>query len=455
VTALSDGSFVVTWTSDGQDVSGSGVYGQRYNATGVAQGSEFRVNTYTTNNQFQPAVTALSDGGFVVTWSSSGQDGSNYGVYGQRYNATGVAQGTEFLVNTYTTNNQFQPAVTALSNGEFVVTWSSNGQDEEGGGGVYGQRFSKDGNVAALSFTGDTVVPTAPTINTIATDNKVNATEKTAGVAITGTAEANSTVNITWGATTLAATADNTGAWTKTFTASQVPADAATNTISVTATDAAGNTSTAATKDITVDTVINAPVINTVATDNKVNAAEKTASVTIAGTAEANSTLSITWGATTLAATADNTGAWTQAFTASQVPADAATTISVTATDAAGNSTAATQDITVDTVIDTPTINTVATDNKVNAAEKTAGVIITGTAEANSTVSIAWGATTLAATADNTGAWTKTFTASQVPADAATTTIRTLPSILSPQQSRSPAPKPPSKLAKPRLSPSA
>jgi Bacterial Ig-like domain/Peptidase M10 serralysin C terminal/FG-GAP-like repeat/RTX calcium-binding nonapeptide repeat (4 copies)/Putative Ig domain/Bacterial Ig domain len=283
-------------------------------------------------------------------------------------------------------------------------------------------------NIASNSVTvsGDTLKPNSPTISTVATDDKVNATEKTAGVTISGTAEANSTVSITWGTTTLSTTADNTGAWTKAFTTSQIPTDAATTTISVTATDAAGNTSTAAIKDITVDTLKpNAPTISTVATDDKVNAAEKTAGVTISGTAEANSTVNIAWGATTLSTTADNTGAWTQAFTASQVPADAATTtISVTATDVAGNtSTAATKNITVDTVITVPTISTVATDDKVNAAEKTAGVTIAGTAEANSTVKIAWGATTLSTTADNTGAWTQAFTASQVPADAATTTI--------------------------------
>ena len=33
----------------------------------LQEGAEFQVNTYTTNSQFSPSVTALSDGGFVVT----------------------------------------------------------------------------------------------------------------------------------------------------------------------------------------------------------------------------------------------------------------------------------------------------------------------------------------------------------------------------------------------------
>jgi Ca2+-binding RTX toxin-like protein len=127
VTALSSGGFVVTWTSYGQDGSGYGVYGQRYAADGTTLGTEFRVNTATYSDQFDPSVTALSSGGFVVTWTSYDQDGSASGVYGQRYAADGNVVGSEFLINTTTNNSQEQPSVTALSSGGFIITWSGNG----------------------------------------------------------------------------------------------------------------------------------------------------------------------------------------------------------------------------------------------------------------------------------------------------------------------------------------
>ena len=47
------------------------------------------------------------DGDFVITWQSHGQDGSGWGIYAQRYNAAGVKQGTEFRVNTYTLSHQY------------------------------------------------------------------------------------------------------------------------------------------------------------------------------------------------------------------------------------------------------------------------------------------------------------------------------------------------------------
>ena len=153
VASLSSGGFVITWSSHNQDGDNGGVYGQAYAADGSLQGSEFLVNTQTANEQRNPAVTGLSDGGFVVTWMSSQQDGDGWGIYGQRYDADGVTAGNEFLVNTYTNNSQEAPAVVGLSDGGFVVTWHGYTDNEGGGGyGVTGQRYKADGSIQGARF---------------------------------------------------------------------------------------------------------------------------------------------------------------------------------------------------------------------------------------------------------------------------------------------------------------
>ena len=141
VAGLSGGGFVVTWISYGQDGSAEGIYGQLFDCSGTKVGGEFRVNSYTTYNQVYPSVAGLSGGGFVVTWHSYGQDGSNYGVYGQLFDSSGTKVGTEFGVNSFRINIQGNSSVAGLSGGGFVVTWESEGQDGSGLG-VYGQRFS-------------------------------------------------------------------------------------------------------------------------------------------------------------------------------------------------------------------------------------------------------------------------------------------------------------------------
>jgi hypothetical protein len=141
VAAAAAGGFVVVWTSNAQDGSGRGIFGQRYASGGTPLGSEFRVNTYTTNQQDSPVVASDSTGNFVVVWTSSSQDGSSYGILGQRYASSGATLGPEFGVNTYTTGAQAAASVTADAQGNFVVGWSSFGQDGSGYG-VFGQRYS-------------------------------------------------------------------------------------------------------------------------------------------------------------------------------------------------------------------------------------------------------------------------------------------------------------------------
>ena len=163
----SDGDFVVVWESYGQDGSSSGIYGQRYNAAGVAQGSEFPVNTYTTSRQDDPSVAMDADGDFVVVWQSSGQDGG--GIYGQRYNAAGVAQGSEFPVNTYTTGSQSSPSVAMDADGDFVVVWESYGQDGDGYG-IYGQRYNAAGLKQGAEFPVNTYTTSYQTRPSVAMD---------------------------------------------------------------------------------------------------------------------------------------------------------------------------------------------------------------------------------------------------------------------------------------------
>jgi hypothetical protein len=80
------GNFVIIWQDvDGQDGSDEGVFGQRYATSGAPLGPEFRANTFTTGGQGVPSVSSNALGAFVVTWSSYAQDGSSYGVFGQRY----------------------------------------------------------------------------------------------------------------------------------------------------------------------------------------------------------------------------------------------------------------------------------------------------------------------------------------------------------------------------------
>jgi Ca2+-binding RTX toxin-like protein len=145
IAGLAGGGFVVVWSSTGEDGSGSGIYQRLYNSDGTPADDEVLVNTYTTGDQRNAVATALDDGGWVVTWVSDGQDGSGAGIYQQRYQADGTVDGGETQVNVTTARDQSEPSVTALSDGGWVVTWTSNG-DDGSYNGVFQRRFDANGD---------------------------------------------------------------------------------------------------------------------------------------------------------------------------------------------------------------------------------------------------------------------------------------------------------------------
>jgi hypothetical protein len=139
------GNFVVVWQSDGSgstDTSGTSIQAQRYDSQGAALGTEFQVNTYTTENQNAPAVAAKADGSFVVAWSSSKAPEDSYGsIQAQVFDSDGAAWGTQFTVNSYTSGAQSAPDVAFISGG-FVVVWNSDQSASGDSESIHGQRFA-------------------------------------------------------------------------------------------------------------------------------------------------------------------------------------------------------------------------------------------------------------------------------------------------------------------------
>ncbi|MEN9358914.1 MAG: hypothetical protein RL095_449 [Verrucomicrobiota bacterium] len=152
VVTLKDGSFIVAWSSSGQDGDSYGVYAQMFASDCTRLGSEFRVNTTTVNSQGDSDITVLSNGNYVIVWNSDGQDGSSNGIFGQVFSPNGDRIGGEFQINSYTSSNQQLPKISSLNDGGFVVVWDSSGQDATSSWGVYGQRFNENATKFGSEF---------------------------------------------------------------------------------------------------------------------------------------------------------------------------------------------------------------------------------------------------------------------------------------------------------------
>ncbi|MGA7614467.1 MAG: hypothetical protein WBX15_04730 [Thermoanaerobaculia bacterium] len=172
------GNFVVVWASRQFYGAQYDIFGQRFDSTGAQVGGEFQVNQDTSYDENRPAVALDSGGHFVVVWNSSPYaligaksggrvvsetgsprtsatanggkrraqmlDGSGSGIGGIVFDGSSVTPtpiGSDFMVNTYTTNGQVNPSVSLNDQGRFVVTWQSYGQDGSGNG-TFGQAFA-------------------------------------------------------------------------------------------------------------------------------------------------------------------------------------------------------------------------------------------------------------------------------------------------------------------------
>jgi hypothetical protein len=167
------GNFVVVWQSLFQNSNDYGVFAQRYANTGAPLGPEFRVNTYTTANKFFARVASDPAGNLVVVWQSYYQEGPNFGIYAQRYASTGAPLSGEFRVNTYTTGYQGRASVAFDTAGNFVVVWHSFNQDGSGAG-VFAQRYASTGTPLGGEFRVNTFTPSHQGLPSVASDSTGN-----------------------------------------------------------------------------------------------------------------------------------------------------------------------------------------------------------------------------------------------------------------------------------------
>ncbi|RZM78283.1 hypothetical protein C3B51_15455 [Pseudoalteromonas rubra] len=169
---LQDGSYVVVWESHNQGNNRSGIYAQRYSQSGTPLGSEFIVNAPTHTRPLEkPAISRLTDGGFVVIWLRKDSADYTYALIGQRFHANGAKNGEEFQVPGQVSTAYGFPSVSDLPDGGFVVTWHQQADAPETRSDIIAQRYTANGvpNGARIevntSKRGDAFNPVVITLN--------------------------------------------------------------------------------------------------------------------------------------------------------------------------------------------------------------------------------------------------------------------------------------------------
>ncbi|MGM8861726.1 Ig-like domain-containing protein [Enterobacter hormaechei subsp. xiangfangensis] len=264
----------------------------------------------------------------------------------------------------------------------------------------------------------DTALPTV-TINTIAGDNVINAAEVAAGQTLSGkvaNAEAGNTVTVTIGGNTYTATVQSDLTWSVNVPESVLTALGNGDlTVSATVTNGHGNTGTGE-REVVIDASLPGLRVDKVAGDDVINSIEHTQNLIVSGTSDglaAGTTLTVTVNGKTYAASVLADGSWNAAIPAADVAAFAAGTVTVTVAgqSAAGNPVTISHDVTVDLAAVAISIDAIATDDVINAAEKGVDLVLSGSTsnvEENQTVTVTFGGKTYTAKVDADGNWTAT-----------------------------------------------
>ena len=329
--------------------------------------------------------TSTAEAGQTVTVSLNGKD----------YTTTVSANGSWTL-------NVPAADLAGLTDGSVTVTASVS---------------DKAGNPASVdhALTVDVTVP-AVTIHTVAGDDVINVAEHNQAQIISGSATgaaAGDKVTVTIGGQTYTTVLDAAGNWSVGVPANVISGlSDGTATVSVSVTDAAGNTGSG-THNVTVDTGLPSVSFNAISDDNVLNAVEKGQDLSVSGTSAnlaEGTQVTVTLNGKNYTATTAADGTWSLTVPAADLAGlgQASYTLNATATNGVGNSVSNSANLLVDTALPTVTINTVAGDNVINAAEVAAGQTLSGTvanAEAGNTVTVTIGGYSYTATVQNNLSW--------------------------------------------------
>jgi len=129
------------------------IFGRRFGADGSPIGSEFQINTTTSDNQKEPSVAMDAAGNFVVAWYGTAMvEEDKEDIFARRFDPNGQPLGSEFRVNTYTSDRQLYPGVAMNNDGDFIIVWESRNILGQSNKAVCGRLYDSNGSSIGPEF---------------------------------------------------------------------------------------------------------------------------------------------------------------------------------------------------------------------------------------------------------------------------------------------------------------
>lgn len=163
VVTLSNGNTITAWQDDRDGNGYHQIYARVFDTDGNALTNEIVVNSVGDGEQRYPALAADNNGNFVVTWEDDRDNNGFYQIYARGFNSNGSERFADITVNSVASGQQLRPAIAMDYSGRFVVSWQDD-QDENG----YYQILARGFNANATQRFADR------TVNSIAAGQQFN-----------------------------------------------------------------------------------------------------------------------------------------------------------------------------------------------------------------------------------------------------------------------------------------
>ena len=161
VGALTNGGFVVAMTAAASNATTNRLVKARVFSSAGVGGAEFTIGSHAGRWE-EPKVVGLPNGEFAVAWQATGEgvDAASgaWSVWAQRFNAAGTPRLAPFMVNQFNTNQQRRVALAPLSNSGYASAWQSFSQDGDRYG-VVARAFDPDNEIPGQLFLTRTGTP--------------------------------------------------------------------------------------------------------------------------------------------------------------------------------------------------------------------------------------------------------------------------------------------------------
>lgn len=256
---------------------------------------------------------------------------------------------------------------------------------------------------------------TAPTIDAIATDGIIDATEAASPVTVSGNAQAGASITLTAGGQSATATAGADGKWSAPMNLGALANG--NHTVNAVATLPGGTASASSTQTFEVNKA--APPAPTptpgasgdisalsISRDGSVSTQERNDPVPIRGSAPANSRVTVSYGSSTQTVEAGSDGIWNADIRIPQNAPAGLQTVNLSAADATGTVLATGTGTFTLLPHNAVSITSISGDGIVTTAERSAPVPVIGTAAPNSRVTVHFNTVAQDVMADANGNWT-------------------------------------------------